>query len=141
MKNIEHVDKAGAWHRLKREDRLEQFNARREQLRAELKAKGMKRKEASHEAWRLAIGEFSPMSVEAAPSDGQSGNVDDASADTLGLNYPEELMPPPRPYHGSDILWAYDRMVLKSTSESDAPSRGAWGLLLWGRQNPHAFYF
>ena len=141
MKNIEHVDKAGAWHRLKREGRLEQFNARREQLRTELREQGMKRKEASHEAWRLAIEEFSPVSGEETPFDGQSGDVDDASADTLGLNYPEELMPPPRPYHGSDILWAYDRMVLKSTLESDAPSRGAWGLLQWGRQNPHAFYF
>ena len=42
MKNIEHIDKAGAWHRLKREDYLEQFNTRREQLRAELKEKGAK---------------------------------------------------------------------------------------------------
>ena len=81
------------------------------------------------------------MSVEATPSDGQSGNVDDASADTLGLNYPEELMPPPRPYNGCDTIWAYDHIVLKSTQEADAPSPGAWGLLLWGRQNPHAFYF
>ena len=141
MKNIEHVDKAGAWHRLKREDRLEQFNARREQLRAELREQGMKRKNASHEAWRLAIEEFSPMSVEATPSDGQPESVDDHTVDTLALNYPEELIPPPRPYHGSDILWAYDRMVLKSTLESDAPSRGDWDLLQWGRQNPHAFYF
>ena len=46
------MDKAGVWHRLKREGCLEAFNARREQLRAELKEKGAKRKEAAHEAWR-----------------------------------------------------------------------------------------
>jgi len=141
MKSIEQIDKAGAWLRLKREGRLEAFNARREQLRAELKEKGMRRKNASHEAWRLAIEEFSPMSVEETPSDGQWEDADDHAVDTLRLGNPEELMPPPRPYHGSDILWAYDRMVLKSTLESDAPSRGTWALLQWGRQNPHAFYF
>ena len=140
MKNIEHVNKAGAWHRLKREGRLEQFNARREQLRAELRAQGMKRKEASHEAWRLAIEEFPPLPVEASDVEDQ-GRDDDEQDNPLHWDYPAELMPPPRPYHGSDILWAYDRMVLKSTLESDAPSRGDWGLLQWGRQNPHAFYF
>ena len=141
MTNIEHMDKAGAWHRLKREGCLEAFNARREQLRAELKEKGAKRKEAAHEDWRQALDEFTPLPVKETPSDGQWEDVDDHAVDTLGLNYPEELMPPPRPYHGSDILWAYDRMVLKSTLESDAPSRGARGLLQWGRQNTHAFYF
>ena len=141
MKNIEHVDKAGAWHRLKREGCLEAFNARREQLRAELKEKGAKRKEAAHEAWRQALDEFPPLPVKETPSDGQPGSVDDHTVDTLALNYPEELMPPPRPYNGCDTLWAYDHIVLKSTQEADAPSPGAWGLLQWGRQNPHAFYF
>ena len=141
MKNIEHVDKAGAWHRLKREGCLEAFNARREQLRAELKEKGAKRKEAAHEAWRQALDEFPPLPVKETPSDGQPGSVDDHTVDTLALNYPEELMPPPRPYNGCDTLWAYDHIVLQSTQEADAPSPGAWGLLQWGRQNPHAFYF
>jgi len=140
MTNIEHIDKAGAWHRLKREGRLEAFNARREQLRAELKEKGMKRKNASHEAWRLAIEEFSPVSFEASDVEDQ-GRDDGEQDNPLHWDYPEELMPPPRPYNGCDTLWAYDRMVLKSTQEADAPSPGAWGLLLWGRQNPHAFYF
>ena len=81
------------------------------------------------------------MPVEENPSDGQSRYIDDHAVDALALNYPEEPMPPPRPYNGSDTLWAYDHMVLKSTLETDAPSRGAWGLLQWGRQNPHAFYF
>ena len=129
MKNIEHVDKAGAWHRLKREGCLEAFNARREQLRAELKEKGAKRKEAAHEAWRQALDEFPPLPVKETPSDGQPGSVDGHTVDTLALNFPEELMPPPHPYNGCDTLWAYDRMVLKSTQEADAPSPGAWGLL------------
>jgi len=30
--------------------------------------------------------------------------------------------------------------VRKSTTEDDAPNRGAWGLLQWGRSNPTAFY-
>ena len=140
MTNIEHVDKAGAWHRLKREGRLEAFNARREQLRTELREQGMKRKEAAHEAWRQALDEFPPLPVEASEVEDQ-GRDDGEQDNPLHWDYPAELMPLPRPYNGSDILWAYDRMVLKSTLESDAPSRGAWGLLQWGRQNPHAFYF
>ena len=125
MKNIEHVDKVGAWHRLKREGCLEAFNARREQLRAGLKEKGAKRKEAAHEAWRQALDEFPPLPVKETPSDGQSGDVADHAVDALALNYPEELMPPPRPYNGCDTLWAYDHIVLKSTQEVDAPSPGA----------------
>ena len=138
MAQTQAIDKAGAWHRLNDEGRLEEFNTRREQLRAELKEKGVKRKEAAHEAWRLALVEFPPLPVEALEDEEQEDGEED---DPLDVNYPEELMPPPRPYNGSDTLWAYDHMVLKSTLETDAPSRGAWGLLQWGRQNPHAFYF
>ena len=34
MTKLEPLDMAGAWHRLKREDHLEAFNSRREELRA-----------------------------------------------------------------------------------------------------------
>ena len=126
MKNTEPIDKAGAWHRLNREDRLDAFNTRREQIRSELKAKGTKRKQAAHEAWRLALDEFPPLPVEETPADDQD---EDEDAVEWWQKYPEEKMRPVPPYENNDVLWAYHHMVRKSTQASDAPSRGAWGLL------------
>jgi len=110
------IDKASNWHRLKREGRLEEFNARREELRAELKSKGIKRKEAAHEAWRLAIDEFPPLPEEAPEDEEEAEEQDDDPFDDV-----EHLLPPPRPYNGSDTLWVYDRIGLKSIAKSDAP--------------------
>ena len=101
---------------MKREGRLEEFNARREELRAELKEKGMKRKDAATEAWRQAIDEYPPLPVE---EEEEAEEPADPWADI------EHRLPPPRPYNGSDTLWAYEHFVRKSTTEDDAPNRGA----------------
>ena len=134
----EPLNKASIWHRVRDEGRLEAFDARREQLRVELKEKGTKRKQAVHEAWRLALAEFPPLPVEALEDQDQDDGEED---DPLDLDYPEELMPPAPPCENNDVMWVYHHMLLRSTQESDAPNRGAWGLLLWARRNRHAFYF
>ena len=132
------IDKAGAWHRLNRENRLEQFNARREQLRSELKEQGMKRKQAAHEAWRKALDEFPPLPVEETPADDQCEDDDD-DADEWWEQEPGERLRPAPPYT-SDTLWVYYMMCDQSTQQSDAPNPGAWALLQWGRCNRNAFY-
>ena len=93
MTITEPIDKAGSWHRMKREGRLEEFNARREELRAELKEKGMKRKDAATEAWRQAIDEYPPLPVE--EDEEEAEEPDDPLADI------EHRLPPPRPYNKS----------------------------------------
>jgi len=38
------------------------------------------------------------------------------------------------------VIWVYHRMLRKATKESNAPNRGAWGLLQWARKNRNGFY-
>ena len=133
------IDKAGAWHRLEREGRLDAFNTRREQIRSELKTTGMKRKQAAHEAWRLALDEFPPLPVEAPELEDQDQD-DGEEDDPLDQDDLEERLPPPPPYDGSDMMWVYHRMPAQSTQEHDAPNKGCWGLLQWARRNRHEFY-
>jgi hypothetical protein len=61
---------------LNREGRLEDFNARREQLRATLREQGMRRKEAADQAWRQALAEFPPL---ASDPGSDPGSVEDGS--------------------------------------------------------------
>ena len=66
----EPIDKAGAWHRLSAEGRLDEFNDRREEIRNELHTKGVKRKQAADDAWRLALAEFPSLPAEPEPATG-----------------------------------------------------------------------
>jgi hypothetical protein len=40
----------------------------------------------------------------------------------------------------SSIRWAFENLMVMDVSPADAPSAGAWGLLLWARSNPDDFY-
>ena len=61
----EPINKASEWHRLAAEGRLDAFNARREDIRRELRDSGVKRKLASDAAWRGALEEYPPLANEA----------------------------------------------------------------------------
>ena len=126
------IDKAGGWRRLKREGRLDEFSARREVLRNDLRKKGMKRKQAAHEAWRIALAEFPPLQTD--------GLVDDELENAQSCQEVQDSLPPPPPYESSDTIWVYHHIPLISTQQSDAPSPGAWSLLQFCRDNPSQFY-
>ena len=56
--NEKPLDKVEIWHRLEKEGRLTEFNARREKIRREHRESGLKRREAAEKAWRVAINDF-----------------------------------------------------------------------------------
>ena len=127
------LNKAAIWHRVKDEGRLAEFDARREEIRTELKEKGTKRKEAADQAWRIAADEFPP--AESPPVVDNGGDENDGV-----LELDESMLPTPPPYDGSDVMWVYHRMPAQWTEENDAPNKGCWGLLQWARRNRGAFY-
>ena len=69
MTNIEPINKAQVWHRVRTEGRLEAFDKRREQTRTEWREKGLARRESADQAWRKAAEEFAPLPVEETPAD------------------------------------------------------------------------
>lgn len=119
---------------MKREGRLEEFNTRREELRAELKEKGVKRKDANHKAWQQAIAEFPPLPEPASEEEEETESSD------VQPEFDEYAQPPPPPYDGCDIMWAFFRVdYVKTVKEEDAPNPGAWFLLKWARRDLRDF--
>ena len=69
----------GAWRRLDCEGRIDEFNARREEIRNGIRANRIKRKQTTDEAWRLALAEFLSLPVEPEPATADVGSEDESA--------------------------------------------------------------
>ena len=128
-------DKAGAWHRLRNEGRLEGFNARREQLRATLREQGMRRKEAADEAWWRALAEFPPLESERQECDESRDVGNEGLEEALAqFNASENDV-----VLEDDVEWVYVHLGAGNLTPADAPSPGAWNLLTVARQDRRWF--
>ena len=112
------------WSQLETECRLTEFNAHRKAVKRELKANGLKRREAAEKAWRVAINEFPPL--EAKPEYGA-----ESEATTVEDN-PAELTELIAKSSGevsvdltSDILWCYTNLINESVPPGKTLSPGA----------------
>lgn len=109
--------------------RFEAFKARREELK--------RHDTPADEAWRIAAEELPPLEDREARNDGGSapGALSDADAAVL-----LDRDPIPMP---EVVAWVFNALDLHGVRPVDAPSAGAWSLLMWARSNARnrtAFY-
>ena len=124
------LDKAAVWRRINSEGRSAEFNECKEKFRQELRQKGLKRKQATDEAWVAASAQFPPVSTEATDSlvvDELEGLFDDRSNAKTAVDLTD------------DVLWCYGNLSRKAEAQK-APNPGAWALLKWARANPNRFF-
>ena len=127
---------------MNQEGRLEDFNARREQFRAALREQGMRRKEAADQAWRQALAEFPPLASDPGSEPGSVEAEDgEEPADDAGL---EEALAQFNASENeaeleSDAMWVYTHLSARNLSPADAPSPGAWSMLLVARKDKRWF--
>ena len=121
-------------HRLQAEGRWDEATVYRSKLRKEQKAAGKTKAEANEVAWAAMIEEFPPLPEPAAdPHTDEIAGGEDMSQ--LLSRTAEDIVDLPR-----DILWVYGRLADKSTKPQDAPSSGAWDLLVWSRRYRSRFF-
>ena len=139
-------EKTAYKYALQSEGRWDAFVAFREQL----VEGGM----ARAEAWKEAVQEFQP--AERAPSDGGQETARAAAGVKGGGSSGENQGSLPRPQVGlgglpqavledfegksrstlrKDIEWVYQHFAMTGLEPEDAPSPGAWGLLVWVRES------
>jgi hypothetical protein len=119
--------KINATDRLRREGRWDEASAFRDAERQRLKGEGLSRQEAAERSWGAMIEKYPPLRPPepAEPQDtGEFFPIGDQSTPNLGR----------------DILWCYAHMDHRKATPSDAPSAGAWHLLVWARENRSRFF-
>ncbi|MBM4091753.1 MAG: hypothetical protein FJ276_20350 [Planctomycetes bacterium] len=114
-----------ATDRLRLEGRWDAACRFRDETKRRLQAEGQTRKEANEQAWQAMIAEFPPLPAD-EPLDYADDDLPADDGSTLDL--------------ARDAGWVYANLVNKVARPHDAPSRGAWGLLTWARQNRNRFY-
>jgi len=116
--------------RLRHEGRWNEACEYREAERQRLRTSGVSRKDAVERSWAAMLAEFQPLevpepSISASPSDA----VHNRDLDQKSL-----------PDLAGDVLWVYENLERSKLEPCDAPSCGAWGLLLHARQYRQWFF-
>ena len=119
-----------ATDRLRKEGRWEEASLWRDNQRKQFRAEGKSKSDANDDSWQAMIEAFSPLPVEELPAAESYEAVE-----LLDIDSYED-----RPDMSRDILWVYENMVRKGVTPKDAPSRGAWALLQWSRENRNRFF-
>ncbi|HBO43784.1 MAG TPA: hypothetical protein DD670_07600 [Planctomycetaceae bacterium] len=125
--------------RLRREGRWSEASKAKDETISRLRKEGMKRVDASDEAWRRIAEQFPPLpkpteseqSNAALTRDGDDEDPLEAwNVDTAGAS----------PDLVGDILWVYGRLDSGQTVGGNAPSRGDVNLLRWARNSRNRFF-
>jgi len=134
--------------RLRREGRWAESSLFKDQELKKLRSSGMTKAEAGDEAWSRMAEKFPPLV--------NTGGEAPAAATAK----PSPLQQPTAPEHGIDVdallnrigddrqpadlvkdtLWVYGALENRRAKPDDAPSLGAWSLLLWARQYRNRFF-
>ncbi len=122
--------KAQVFNRLNKRADWPTIEAAKNDRIKELRAGGLKRDEASIQAWRELSEQYPPLSFDSA--DDQPADIDAAqSADPPSFDSDAEFIQGAR--------WVYANLSRKPR-QSDAPDDGAWALLQWAREFPNDFF-
>jgi hypothetical protein len=120
--------------RLRREGRWEVASRFKDaevlRLRSE---QGLTRKAAQQAAWAAMAREFPPEASHApAASEDQGADLLDPDEDLTQSAQPQQL--------AADVLWVYAALAMSQVTSSQAPTRGAWALYRWARDNQQRFF-
>jgi hypothetical protein len=138
----------GLTERLRREGRWEEAAKFKDVAIRDLRAKGIRKAEASEHAWEAMANAFPPlantgdgppeaMAGEPLPPQQPGGTAPDIDVEALLDRLDNDRQPPDLI---RDTLWAYENLENRWTKPEDAPSLGAWSLLLWARQYRNRFF-
>ena len=129
--------------RLRREGRWAEASKFKDTARADFRAKGMKRDEAAEAAWAAMAAAYPPLPApepvpepEPAPP-GESAAVDDSGGMEVLPAWIDDAAPPDLT---RDIKWVYQHLENKGARPEQAPSAGAWSLLVWARKYQSRFF-
>lgn len=136
-RSTESESRIGAMDRLRSEHRWSEASGYRNEVRRKLREEGKPREEAVALAWEAMIARFPPLpAVEAA----QPEEIDEEKTDSLDA----EFLPVASGGNGSDLacdgIWVYEHLEDRRVQPRDAPSMGAWSLLVWARQYKSPFF-
>jgi len=152
--------------RLRREGRWSEASKFKDVALKDLRSKGMTKAEAAEAAWDAMAKAYPPLPApegQAVPiangAEPEPSRAPAATADHRGQNGPgaatvptpaEELIDvdallervgdrqPPDLVR--DTLWTYENLLNRKAKPENAPSLGAWSLLLWARQYRNRFF-
>lgn len=114
--------------RLRRENRWAEASRFKDAKVKELRAGGMTRAAASEAAWTATAEAYPAAGTPAAAADDDLIDVDALLADRK----PPDLT--------RDVLWVYDHLADRNAKPQDAPTAGAWSLLLWARRYKNRYF-
>ena len=121
-----------ATERLRRDGRWEEASMYRDEVRQQLRGKGRTKKDANEEAWQAMSEKYPPLPKEEQPGSYQYGGMEllDISPDDYDCE--SDLV--------RDTLWVYEHLQTSNATAEQAPSLGAWSLLLWAREYRNRFF-
>lgn len=145
------INKAKIRRRLDELGKLSEFHAVRERYKVDFKGQGFDEVASAHKAWEEAVKVFlepdhwtpkvDPRAIVEQFHEAGGVQVVDPQA-----SKPEELAvskddAPLSMFKGKkrsnprkDILWVYENLHTRGVKPSDAPSSGAWGMLVWAKR-------
>ncbi len=120
--------------RLRRENRWGEATRFKDTAVKDFRDKGMKRPEAAEAAWEAMAKAFPPLAVPAATDAPGGPDEDDEliDVDALVAKQPHDF--------ARDVQWVYAHLADRNVKPEDAPTAGAWSLLIWARQYKNRFF-
>lgn len=131
--------------RLREEGRWPEASKFKDQVIRELRAKGLKRDEAAEAAWAAMAEAYPPLPApepvaepepEPAPAS-ESAGVDPGDGMEVLPEWIDDVAPVDL---CGDIRWVYAQLENKRVRPDQAPSAGAWSLLVWARKYQSRFF-
>lgn len=137
--------------RLRREGRWPEASRFKDEALRKLRSDGMTKADAAEEAWRRMAAQYPPSANigESAPEapgatagepwPAQRPRVMEHDIDIEALldRIGDDRQPPDL---ARDTLWVYQNLENRRAKPENAPSLGAWSLLLWARQYRNRFF-
>lgn len=120
-------------HRLQKEGRWGEATKFKDECIAKSRSKGMNRTESRQAGWEAMEKEYPPLSN---PLNSSQSAPPDPEFDKMLRDLCDSTF---TAVH-RDILWSFNYLEVSNVNPSEAPSRGAWGLLMWGRKNRDKFF-
>lgn len=121
--------------RLRRESRWEEASRFKDTAVKDFRDKGMKRSEASEAAWEAMATAFPPLPP-AAGTDALGGS-DEGDNELIDV----DVMAAKQPHDfARDVQWVYAHLADRNVQPQNAPTAGAWALLIWARQYKNRFF-
>lgn len=126
--------KIDATHRLQKAGLWDEASAYRTERRIQYRNSGMAKHEASKKAWEDMLSKYPPPGVEPVEPPDIKIPESEPELEEGFVHIPATDMDVSR-----DIAWAYEHLGNEKVRADQAPSAGAWNMLIYGREARHKF--